>query len=166
MKSNTIKFNDFMSGDYKAKDKVKKNARKNKIIKSTVSIASSITIPILLTGGVGAIGLVMAGAKTISAATNVSVPVSGAVAVPVGASQYIGENTMRTLAHALDPLIDILVAISLPVASVIMIGGCFYFLLGNPQKAWQTIQNAGLGYVLIQLSPLFIKVLEQVGKAV
>jgi hypothetical protein len=37
MTTKTIKFNDFMSGDYKTKDK----ARKNKIIKNTVSIASS-----------------------------------------------------------------------------------------------------------------------------
>ncbi|MED1205865.1 hypothetical protein [Heyndrickxia acidicola] len=161
MTAHTIKFHDFMSGDYKAK----KKARRNKIIKNTVSIASSVTIPLLLTGGVGAVGLVMAGVKTVAATTN-SVTVNGAVAVPVGVNEYLGENTIRTLAHALDPLIDILVAISLPVASVVMIGGCFYFLLGKPEKAWQAIQNAGLGYVLIQLSPLFIKVLEQVGKAV
>jgi hypothetical protein len=38
---------------------------------------------LLLTGGVGAVGLVMAGVKTVAASTS-AVLVNGAVAVPVG----------------------------------------------------------------------------------
>jgi hypothetical protein len=159
MKTKTIKFNDFMNGSFRENDKL----RKQKIIKNTVSVASSIGIPLLLTGGIGAVGLAMTGVRTFAATTS-SIP-SG-VAIPVGASEYISDSALRTLAHALDPLVDILVAISLPVASVVMVGGCFFFMLGNSEKAWSMIQNAGLGYVLIQLSPLFVKVLEQVGRAV
>ncbi|MEH7612170.1 hypothetical protein [Gottfriedia acidiceleris] len=81
------------------------------------------------------------------------------------AFQVVRETATRTLAHALDPLIEILVATSLPVALVVMVGGCFFFMLGNSEKSWSMIQNAGLGYVLIQLSPLFIKMLEQVGRS-
>lgn len=29
-------------------------------------------------------------------------------------------------------------------------------MLGNSEKTWSTIMNAGLGYVLIQMSPLFL----------
>ena len=70
------------------------------------------------------------------------------------------------LANVLDPLVQIMVALSFPIASVIMIGGCFFFMIGNSEKAWQTIMNAGLGYVLIQLSPLFLQILREVGEAV
>ena len=78
----------------------------------------------------------------------------------------MGEQTISALAHALDPLVDVLVALSFPIASVIIVGGCFFFMLGNSEKAWSTIQNAGLGYVLIQISPLILNILKQIGNAV
>lgn len=39
-------------------------------------------------------------------------------------------------------------------------------MLGNSEKAWSTIMNAGLGYVLIQMSPLFLDILKTIGEAV
>lgn len=83
--------------------------------------------------------------------------------IPTG---YIADTSLEMLANVLDPLIQIMVAISFPIASVIMLGGCFFFMIGNSEKAWSTIMNAGLGYVLIQMSPLFLKILRQVGEAV
>lgn len=83
--------------------------------------------------------------------------------IPTG---FIADSSLEMLANVLDPLIQILVAISFPIASVIMISGCFFFMIGNSEKAWQTIMNAGLGYVLIQLSPLFLQILRAVGEAV
>lgn len=78
----------------------------------------------------------------------------------------IAEKSLEILATALDPLVQILVAISFPIASVIMVGGCFFFMLGNSERAWNTIMNAGLGYVLIQMSPLFLEILRTIGKAI
>lgn len=83
--------------------------------------------------------------------------------IPTG---FIADSSLEMLANVLDPLVQIMVAISFPIASVIMIGGCFFFMIGNSEKAWQTIMNAGLGYVLIQLSPLFLQILREVGEAV
>ncbi|MEK3995911.1 hypothetical protein MKY29_14235 [Psychrobacillus sp. FSL K6-2365] len=83
--------------------------------------------------------------------------------IPTG---FIADTSLEMLANVLDPLVQIMVAISFPIASVIMIGGCFFFMIGNSEKAWQTIMNAGLGYVLIQLSPLFLNILREVGEAV
>lgn len=138
-----IAFNEFMTGSYKEKRvEEKKKSNVGKVIRR---VGTSITIPLLL-------------AKPALAATP--------EAVPVGAAEWIGGTTMATLAHALDPLIDVLVAISFPVASVIIVGGCFFFMLGNSEKAWNTIQNAGLGYVLIQISPLILNVLKQIGGAI
>ncbi|MBG9453325.1 hypothetical protein ABE61_04350 [Lysinibacillus sphaericus] len=78
----------------------------------------------------------------------------------------IADKSLEMLATILDPMIQVMVAISFPVASVIMIGACFFFMFGNSERAWNTIMNAGLGYVLIQMSPLFLEILRAIGKAV
>ena len=83
--------------------------------------------------------------------------------IPTG---YVADKSLEMLANVLDPVIQILVSISFPIASVIMIGACFFFMFGNSEKAWSMIMNAGLGYVLIQLSPLFLEILRKVGEAV
>lgn len=83
--------------------------------------------------------------------------------IPTG---LIADKSLNMLATALDPVIQILVAISFPIASVVMIGACFFFMFGNSEKAWNMIMNAGLGYVLIQMSPLFLEILRQIGKAI
>jgi len=56
-----------------------------------------------------------------------------------------------------------LVASTFPIASVIMVGGCFFIMFGNSEKR---DKNAGLGFVLINLSPLFLQILKQIGEAI
>jgi hypothetical protein len=152
-----IKFNDFMSAEYKAKEKAKKQKR----IDKTIKLASAALLPLATGGAVGTLGFAM---KAI-AATN-AVPVVAPVVVEVGAKAWMGQQALSTLAHVLDPVVDILVALSFPIASVVIVGSCFLFMFGNSEKAWTGIQNAGLGYVLIQVSPLILNVLKQVGNAV
>jgi hypothetical protein len=137
-KVQTIKFGEFMDGSWKISNKDVKRVT-NVLVKAGCMIPLAMAPTTAFASGVGN----AAGAAT----------------------QYVAGSTLNILAHALDPIVQILVAISLPVASIVMIGGCFFFMFGNSEKAWGTIQNAGLGYILIQLSPLFIKVLEQVGKS-
>ncbi len=86
-----------------------------------------------------------------------------AIAQPTG---IIADKSLEILATALDPVVQILVAISFPIASVIMVGACFWFMIGNSEKAWSMIMNAGLGYVLINLSPLFLQILKTIGEAI
>lgn len=132
---------EFLSGDYKVKEK-KKGQDLGRIAKR---VGTSIAIPLIM-------------AKPAFAATT--------EAVPVGAKEWMGEQTLSALAHVLDPVVDIMVALSFPIASVIIVGACFFFMLGNSEKAWGAITNASLGYVLIQVSPLILNVLKQVGNAV
>lgn len=139
-RTEVIKFRDFMDGTWKLPEK------KGDIKRTVDRLAKAGTM----------IPLALAPAFHASAAESVKTT----------ASTMIAGTTLQILAHALDPVAQILVALSLPIASVVMIGGCYFFLFGNSEKAWSTIQNAGLGYILIQLSPLFIKVLEQVGKSI
>jgi len=79
--------------------------------------------------------------------------------------RLIADKSLEMLATILDPVVQVLVAISFPVASVIMAGACFFFMFGNSEKAWSIIMNAGLGYV-IQMSPLFLEILRTIGEAI
>lgn len=89
-----------------------------------------------------------------------AIPVN-TISQPTG---IIADKSLEILATELDPIVQILVAISFPIASVIIVGSCFFFMLGNSEKAWPMIMNAGLGYVLINLSPLFLQILKQIGE--
>ena len=141
-KTKTIAFKEFMDGSYKEKKPVQK---KSSIGKTIRRVGTTVSLPLIL-------------AKPAFAATN--------EAVPAGAAEWMGEKTLSALAHVLDPVVDILVALSFPVASVIIVGSLFFFMFGNSEKAWGTIQNAGLGYVLIQVSPLILNVLKSIGESV
>lgn len=136
-RAQTMSISEFMSGSLQQPKKMKKF--------STIAkrVGTTIAVPLIM-------------AK----------PVFAAEAVPTTAKEWMGEQTLSMLAHVLDPVVDVLVALSFPIASVVIVGACFFFMFGNPEKAWGMIQNAGLGYVLIQVSPLILNVLKQVGNAV
>lgn len=151
-KVKTISFNDFMTGEYKLQEK----ARKARITKKATQLGAGVVIPLAIGSPVGAVmGVTRAFAST-----------GATEAVPAGTGEWIGEKSAHALAHVLDPLVDVLVSLSLPIASVIVVASCFWFMFGKPEKGWQMIQNAGLGYVLIQVSPLLITVLKQIGDTV
>lgn len=161
----TIKFNEFMSGDYKVKEKEKR--RKRRI--AATKLASAAILPLATGGAIGTMGFAM---KALAATNAVPVMMAAHItstaplAIEASAKEWMGEQTLSTLAHVLDPVVDILVALSFPIASVIIVGSCFQFMFDRADKGWQMIQNAGLGYVLIQVSPLILEVLKQVGNAV
>lgn len=140
-KTEVIKFREFMDGTWRMPEKKKRELKKV----TDALVKAGAMIPLALTTAAHA---------------------NAAESIAASATQVVAGTTLQVLAHALDPLTQILVAISLPVASVVMIGGCFFFMFGQSERAWSTIQNAGLGYLLIQISPLFIKVLEQIGKSI
>jgi hypothetical protein len=159
-----IKFNEFMSGEYKVKEKEKRQIRARK----ATQLAVSAVLPIATCGAVGTLGFAMkAFAATNAVPVMMAAPVTTTqMAVTVGAKEWMSSQTLSTLAHVLDPLVDIMVALSFPIASVIIVGSCFFFMFGKSEKAWDGIMKAGLGYVLIQVSPLILDVLKQVGGAV
>ncbi|MEH7121204.1 hypothetical protein V7128_27945 [Neobacillus vireti] len=159
-KSKTINFNEFMSGEFKVKDRAKLQKRVKKITQLAVSAA----LPIATCGAVGTLGFAM---KAFAATTGTNAVVASApIAVEVGAKEWMSAQSLDLLTHVLDPLVDIMVALAFPVASVIIVGSCFFFMFDRAEKGFDTIMKAGLGYVLIQVSPLILDVLKQVGNAV
>ncbi|MFT4415339.1 hypothetical protein ACLM5H_15875 [Fredinandcohnia humi] len=158
-RTQTMSISEFMSGDYK----VRRRNQKKQAIKQVGKVASSAVVPIVTGSAVGTLGLI---ASAHSAFASSAIPVSAPIAVEASAKEWMGEQTLSALAHVLDPVVDILVALAFPVASVVIVGACFLFMFGNAERAWGMIQNAGLGYVLIQVSPLILNVLKQIGNAV
>jgi hypothetical protein len=158
-RTKTIKFGEFMSGEYKVKEAAKK--RKIEAVSKAV-----------ITGG-----LVVTTAKVAIPAMVVSIPImmatsaipamaaasGGAAAVPVvGIPDAVREKIM----HAFDPLVDLMVGLSVPIAGVMITGGALMILIGQKDTGFKWIMNAALGYVLVQLSPMLINLLIGVGSAV
>lgn len=102
-----------------------------------------------------------------SSITQIPVTSDHITAIPIGATtDYVAGASLDVLTTIMNPIIDILVALALPVASLIMIGACFFIILGQKEKAYSMMMNAGMGYVLVQLSPLLLNILKTAGKAV
>lgn len=152
-----IQFHEFMNGEYKAKEKARKEKRNKKIIK----LGTAAILPLATCGTIGSLSFAMT-----ALSMNIAIPVTAPVTVTVGAKEWMSAQTLSVLSHVLDPLVDIMVALSFPIASVIIVGSCFFFMFDKAEKAWSMIMKAGLGYVLIQVSPLILAVLKQVGNAV
>jgi hypothetical protein len=70
-----------------------------------------------------------------------------------------------SIIHALDPLISFIKDLSYPIAGVMIAGGCLFIMMGGSlrDKGVDMIKNAAIGYLLVQLSPLFLKILVELG---
>lgn len=81
-----------------------------------------------------------------------------ATAVPVSAAVATGAMYDKML-HAFDPLITLVQALAYPVAMVVVLGGALFIMIGNKEKGFSMMQGAGLGYVLVQMTPLVLNIL-------
>ena len=61
--------------------------------------------------------------------------------------------------HAFDPLIGLVQALAYPVAMVVVLGGALFVMIGNREKGFTMMQGAGLGYVLVQMTPMVLNIL-------
>jgi hypothetical protein len=161
---------EFTSGEYKVKEAKQRKARVQKLEK-VATVGASVALPLAFGAPLGAVA--MAIGKTMTQQYTLSNPLTltaSAGAVPTmaqvpNAGEWLGEKSMSALAHALDPLLDVLVALSFPICSVVIVGSCFWFMFGKSDLAWKNIQNAGLGYCIIQLSPFILDLLKNIGNA-
>lgn len=68
--------------------------------------------------------------------------------------------------HAFDPLINLVQALAYPVCMVVVLGGALFIMIGNKEKGFAMMQGAGLGYVLVQMTPIILKILVDAMKSV
>lgn len=135
---------------------VQENKRETTV--SNNIIPALVIAPSLVAGDLF-VGLKSASAAAVGEWSLQTAPVN---TIPTG---VITDASLTALATILDPIFDILVAISFPIASIIVICAFFLIMIGNKEKAFDMMMNAGLGYILIQLSPVFLEILKTVGNS-
>lgn len=87
--------------------------------------------------------------------------IKGAFAAdPTVATNAIASGDMyNKVIQAFNPLVDLIQALSYPIAMIVVLGGSLFIMIGNKEKGFTMMQAAGLGYVLVQLTPLILKIL-------
>jgi hypothetical protein len=85
-----------------------------------------------------------------------AIPASGV------ADKAMGE-VIAAFAHLFDPIIDLMIAISFPVASAMIVWKIFMGFFKDQGEIWEGIGKISLVYVLVQMSPIFIKILKGLG---
>ncbi|MDM5330343.1 hypothetical protein [Neobacillus sp. CF12] len=90
--------------------------------------------------------------------------VLAAEAVPVTAAVTTGAMYDKML-HAFDPLITLVQALAYPVAMIVVLGGALFIMIGNKEKGFSMMQGAGLGYVLVQMTPMVLNILVEAMRA-
>jgi hypothetical protein len=85
---------------------------------------------------------------------------------PVGKMSKVTDGMYETMLHAFDPLITLAQAIAYPICMVVVLGGALFIMIGNKEKGFTMMQSAGLGYVLVQMTPLVLNILVQAMKSI
>lgn len=78
----------------------------------------------------------------------------------------MSDGIKQNILHAFDPLIDLIVTLAYPIAGVMIAGGCLFIMCGNREKGMGMLQNAAIGYILVQLSPMMLKLLVGIGGSI
>jgi hypothetical protein len=84
-------------------------------------------------------------------------------AIPVN---VVGDQLLSGLAHLFDPLIDLIVGISFPVASALIAFKLFMGFFVDQGQVWEGVGRISIVYVLIQMLPIFTGILKQMGAMV
>ncbi|WP_108669566.1 hypothetical protein [Peribacillus acanthi] len=91
-----------------------------------------------------------------------STPAMAAESLPVLAPTDAMYDKML---HAFDPLIMLVQSLAYPVAMVVVLGGAIMVMINQSEKGFSMMQKAGLGYVLVQMTPLVLNILVDAMKA-
>jgi len=97
--------------------------------------------------------------------------VGGSLALTVKASaagptEHIKQAAKEKIVEAFDPLVELVQALSYPIGLVMLTGGALCFMIGQRDKGISLIQNASIGYILVQLMPLMMQILVGIGGSV
>jgi hypothetical protein len=159
----TIKFSDFMSGEYKEGRKHKKTPRKAN--KKVIATGSLIPFALLTPKAFAAESVNQCGESIAVSPSIEAMPVGlitdGMKEGASAAGKAVGGEIIAAMATLFDPLISILVSISFPVASVMIIWKIFMSYFRDSGDTWEGIGKICITHLLIQMSPIFLKILKQ-----
>lgn len=103
-------------------------------------------------GVLGALSVISLAMKPLFAAR----PAFAAESVSAAA---VSSEMYDKMLHAFDPLITLIQALAYPVAMIVVLGGAIMIMIGDKPKGVSMMSGAGLGYVLVQLTPLVLNIL-------
>jgi hypothetical protein len=161
-RTETIKFSEFMNGEYNRKGKEKREYKKA----NKAALACVTAIPVL-----AFTPKVMATSKVITTSTIDQTSLkcmdymaaANIQAVPVNVGDVVGEKMIAGLAHLFDPLIDLIIGVSFPVASALILFKLFMGFFVDQGQVWEGVGRVALVYILIQMFPVFSGILKQLG---
>ncbi|MGG0554907.1 hypothetical protein ABEY55_20240 [Priestia aryabhattai] len=78
------------------------------------------------------------------------------------ASASVKEEVSRKVIDAFNPLTELVQGLSYPLAFLAFSAAGIYWLLGNRPKALEMMQGATIGYIIVQLSPMLMRLLVSV----
>lgn len=67
---------------------------------------------------------------------------------------------------AFNPLIDLIQALAYPIAMVVVLGGAIMVMINQKEKGYSLMMGAGLGYVLVNMTPMVLNILVDAMKSV
>ncbi|MEI5905622.1 hypothetical protein WAK64_00900 [Bacillus spongiae] len=83
-----------------------------------------------------------------------------------GPADYVKGQAKEKIVEAFMPLVEMIQALSYPIALVMLTGGALMFMINQKEKGISLIQNASIGYILVQLMPLMMQLLVGIGNTV
>lgn len=87
-------------------------------------------------------------------------------AYAAGPVEYVKGEAKQKVIEAFMPLVDMIQALSYPIALVMLTGGALLFMINRKDQGISLIQNASIGYILVQMMPLIMQLLVGIGKSV
>ena len=103
---------------------------------------------------------------TLAGATAIGLTTVTNYAYAEGPAGYVKGKAKEQIVEAFMPLVDMIQALSYPVALVMLTGGALMFMINQKDRGISLIQNASIGYILVQLMPLLMELLVGIGKTV
>lgn len=68
--------------------------------------------------------------------------------------------------NAFDPLITLIQSLAYPIAMIVILGGSIMVMINQKEKGYSMMMGAGLGYVLVNMTPMVLNILVDAMKAV
>ncbi|MDN3365419.1 hypothetical protein QU577_27020 [Priestia megaterium] len=85
-----------------------------------------------------------------------------ATTATTASTESIKQDVSQKIITAFDPLTDLVGGLSYPLAFLAFSAAGIYWMLGNREKAVQMMQGASIGYIIVHLSPMLMRLLVSV----
>lgn len=72
---------------------------------------------------------------------------------------YIEGQLYNHIVNAFEPVIFLIKVVSYPIASVVALCGSLFIMVGSQERGFSLISRAGIGYIVVQMIPLFMRLL-------